>query len=102
MVNYQFANFSRVKMLIFLVTSYPLNLMLCVSHNVWSLLPVCVCVPHSQQNPNFSPFCTHSWPSYGCIPGVSYTTTVVYSRDHKGVGVAHEITSPKKSLNFPR
>ena len=27
---------------------------------------------------------------------VSYTTIVVYSRDHKGVGMAHEIKSPKK------
>ena len=27
---------------------------------------------------------------------------VVYSKDDKGVGVAHEIASPKNSLNFPR
>ena len=33
---------------------------------------------------------------------LSYTTIVVYSRDHKGVGVAQEITSPKNSLAFPR
>ena len=25
---------------------------------------------------------------------------VVYSRDHKGVGVVHETTSPKKQLQF--
>ena len=27
---------------------------------------------------------------------LSYTTIVVYSRDHKGVGVAHKMTSAKK------
>ena len=27
--------------------------------------------------------------------GTSYSVIVVYSRDHKGVGVAHEKTSPK-------
>ena len=26
---------------------------------------------------------------------------VVYSKDHKGVGVAHEIVSPKKQPQFP-
>ena len=32
---------------------------------------------------------------------VSYTTIVVYSRDYKGVGVAHKIISPKKQPQFP-
>ena len=31
---------------------------------------------------------------------ISYTTIVVYSRDHKGVGMAHEIISPQKKLRF--
>ena len=31
---------------------------------------------------------------------LSYTMIVVYSRDHKGVGVAHEIKSSKKQLQF--
>ena len=40
---------------------------------------------------------------YACkrIIMLSYTTIVVYSRDHKGVGVAHKITSPKKASIFP-
>ena len=33
---------------------------------------------------------------------ISYTTIVVYSRDNKGVGMAHEIISPKKKQpQFP-
>ena len=32
---------------------------------------------------------------------LSYTMMVVYSRDHKGVGVAHEIISPKNQPQFP-
>ena len=36
--------------------------------------------------------------SYSMI--VSYSTIVLYSRDHKGVGVAHEITSLKKQPQF--
>ena len=32
---------------------------------------------------------------------LSYTTVVVYSRDHKGVGVAHELISCKKQPQFP-
>ena len=31
---------------------------------------------------------------------LSYTTIVVYSRDQKGVSVAHEITSPEKQPQF--
>ena len=31
---------------------------------------------------------------------VSYSMIVLYSRDHKGVGVAHKITSPKNQLQF--
>ena len=31
---------------------------------------------------------------------LSYSTTVLYSRDHKGVGMAHEIISPKKQPQF--
>ena len=31
---------------------------------------------------------------------LSYSMTVLYSRDHKGVGVAHEITSPKNQPQF--
>ena len=30
----------------------------------------------------------------------SYSTIVLYSRDHKGVGMAHEITSPKNQPQF--
>ena len=33
---------------------------------------------------------------FSCLFIVSYTMVVVYSRDHKGVGVAHEIISRKK------
>ena len=29
------------------------------------------------------------------------STIVLYSRDHKGVGVAHKITSPKTQPQFP-
>ena len=29
-----------------------------------------------------------------------FTTLVVYSRDHEGVGMAHEIPSPKKQPQF--
>ena len=36
------------------------------------------------------------------IGDLRYSTIVLYSRDHKGVGMAHEITSPKNILNFPR
>ena len=32
---------------------------------------------------------------------ISYTMIVVYSRDHKGVGVAHEVISSKKQPQFP-
>ena len=32
---------------------------------------------------------------------LSYITIVLYSRDHKGVGVAHENTSPKNQRQFP-
>ena len=32
---------------------------------------------------------------------VSYSTIVLYSKEHKGVGVAHKITSPKKQPQFP-
>ena len=35
-----------------------------------------------------------------CVCTISYST-IVYSRDHKGVGMAHEITSPKKQPQFP-
>ena len=31
---------------------------------------------------------------------LSYTRIVVYSRDHKGVGVAHKIKLPKKQPQF--
>ena len=31
---------------------------------------------------------------------VSYSTIVLYSRDHKGVSLAHEITSPKSQPQF--
>ena len=36
-----------------------------------------------------------------CHVYLSYTTIVVYSRDYKGVGMAHEIISPKKQPQFP-
>ena len=36
------------------------------------------------------------------IYGTSYGIMVLYSRDHKGVGVAHEKHHPKTSLTFPR
>ena len=47
--------------------------------------------------------------SYSMIVTVSYSmtvlsysmTVVLYSRDQKGVGVSHEITSSKNSLNSP-
>ena len=40
--------------------------------------------------------------AFGVPYCTSYTTIVVYSRDHKGVGVAHEITLPKKTASiFP-
>ena len=29
---------------------------------------------------------------------LSYTMIVVYSREHKGIGVVHEITSPRNQL----
>ena len=29
------------------------------------------------------------------VPCTSYSTIVLYSKDHKGVGMAHEITLPK-------
>ena len=32
---------------------------------------------------------------------LSYSTIVLYSRDNKGVGVAHKIISPKKQPQFP-
>ena len=32
---------------------------------------------------------------------VSYNTIILYSRDHKGLGVAHEKLHPKTSLTFP-
>ena len=31
---------------------------------------------------------------------LSYSMIVLYSRDYKGVGVAHEKTSPKNQLQF--
>ena len=33
---------------------------------------------------------------------LSYSMIVLYNRDHKGVGVAHETISPNSNLNFPR
>ena len=34
------------------------------------------------------------------IECLSYSTIVLHSRDHKGVGVAHKITSPKNQPQF--
>ena len=46
------------------------------------------------------------WPNYSmCITCdwilISYSLIVLYSRDRKGVGVAHEKHHPKTSLTFP-
>ena len=38
--------------------------------------------------------------SYVLVSILSYSTTVLYSRDHKGVGMAHKITSPKNQPKF--
>ena len=32
---------------------------------------------------------------FGYVSFISYSTILLYSRDHKGVGVAHKIISPK-------
>ena len=32
---------------------------------------------------------------------LSYSMIVLYSRDHKGVGMAHKIISPKRQPQFP-
>ena len=34
------------------------------------------------------------------LGSLSYSTIIVYNRDHKGVGMAHEITSPKHQPQF--
>ena len=34
------------------------------------------------------------------VNSISFSTIVLYSRDHKGVGVAHEIVSPKKTASI--
>ena len=39
------------------------------------------------------------WPLYRSSRDLS-CSTIVLSRDHKGVGVAHKITSPKKQSQF--
>ena len=36
-----------------------------------------------------------------CIQYVSYSTIVLYSRDHKGVGMAHKNITQKTALLFP-
>ena len=41
-------------------------------------------------------------PMYCYYTRSSYSTIILYSRDHKGVGVAHEIISPKNQPQFPR
>ena len=34
------------------------------------------------------------------LQSLSHSTIVLYSRDHKGVGVVHEIASPKNQPQF--